>query len=476
MKKTIIILLSAVLAFTMCFAAFAQEETEEVKNVYPVVGSWKLDQVFEVKETSDPILLKKEEAQSLYGSGISIFSFDEDGYARNIMFDAGDMVDVPASWKSTSPDVYIYTEEDGFELKFSYDEKEDVLHRTFQDDAPDATYKNLDFVYTRAFVGSWTLDQVLAIHDGDAPEELAKEEHQSLYGTDESILTLYADGKVKEEIKEGPNASVNEGTWEMLNPDKIVYTQDSLEMELEYFLVDDTLFRDYKDESPDAPYPHLQFVYVRVETGEEEPVQEETKTANQPVEQPAPQPASQPATQAPAQDDNPGELIADGQIFTGYTMYLYAPEGGGVLIEVSELNQGGWADPNTGVIYEQEAGGGYHFYGSDGSVWVTEGYFNEFPVGSNGFDDNAWDDGLDELIADGQIFTGYTMYLYAPEGGGVLIEVSELNQGGWADPNTGVIYEQEAGGGYHFYGSDGSVWVTEAYFNEYPVGSNGLDD
>ena len=505
MKKTIALLLSAVMIFAFCFTAFGQE-TESEKSYYPVVGSWILDKVYEVKEGQEPSLMKKEENQSLYGAGLSVFTFDESGTASETIFDGEDMADVAASWTSTAPKVFEYTDENDIKVTFVYNSDEDTLARKFED---------FSFIYARAFVGSWKLDKVLEIHEGDAPEELAKESNQSLYGTDESILTFTSDGKGQDEIKEGPNASKTEGTWEMTEPDKYVYTDNGLQLTFDYFRVEDTLLRDVKDDAPDAAHPFLRFIYVRVvEEPEKEEQPAEAKTAEQKSEKPTEKPApkktgrsldlsapeggglivtiyettdgkwvdAEGMTYTKASDtewfdakDNKwvtGEYFIDnpvGKVFTGNSMYLYAPEGGGVLIEVQGLTDGRYTDTETGVIYEQEGGGGYHFYGDDGSVWVTEAYFEENPVGSNGLDE-------DELIADGQIFTGYRMYLYAPEGGGLLIEVQELTDGRYTDTETGVIYEQEVGGGYHFYGNDGSVWVTEAYFAENPVGSNGFDD
>ena len=197
-------------------------------------------------------------------------------------------------------------------------------------------YMQVDSLYSQTFAESVSMANVF------------RADHSKILSAVSCITA--ADGTAKEEIKEGPNASVNEGTWEMSDPAKIVYTLNDIETEMEYFLFDDTLFRDFKEESPDAPYPYLRFIYVRAESEEEGPAPEEPDAEEQP--------AAQSETQAAEQEDNPGDLIADGQIFTGATMYLYAPEGGG-----------------------------YYFYGNDGSTWVTEAYFDEFPVGSNGLDD-----------------------------------------------------------------------------------------
>ena len=333
-------------------------------------------------------------------------------------------------------------------MMLRYVEEEDMLHRTFADGA-----RTLDFVYARAFVGSWKLAEVMEIHEGDAPEDLPEEENQSLYGAGESILTFLPDGKATDEITDGPDKAVTEGTWEMTEPDCFTWKEDTMETEFHYFRVDDTIYRDFKDEAPDAAHAHLRFVYERVipepEAEEAAPAAPQPATPQAATQQ-APQPAAPQAPQPAA--DAGDELIADGQIFTGHEMTLYDPYTGTPVL-VKELNQGGWANDLTGVIYYQEEGGGDHFYGNDGSVLISEWLYYNSPAEE------------DELIADGQIFTGHEMVLYDPNTGAAVL-VKELNQGGWANDLTGVIYYQEEGGGDHFYGNDGSVLISEwLYYN-----------
>ena len=147
------------------------------------------------------------------------------------------------------------------------------------------------------------------------------------------------------------------------------------------------------------------------------------------------------------------ELIAGGQIFTGRTMDLYKPETG-EKVTVQELNQGGWADNTKGVVYTQGAGGADRFYGNDGTVLLTEwGYMN-----------GTYDP--DELIAGGQIFTGQEMTIYELANPTHGKTVKELNQGGYADPETGVIYLKGNDDMFKFYGNDGTTWVMAEYFNQ----------
>ena len=116
-KKTLISILAMLMACTLLAAGvFAAEApagpqapedlnaAEEARDkADPVEGSWILYEVYELKENAEPVLLKKEENQSLYGSGIGIYTFDDGGYAHHIMFDAGDEADEEASWGLAEP-------------------------------------------------------------------------------------------------------------------------------------------------------------------------------------------------------------------------------------------------------------------------------------------------------------------------------------------------------------------------------------
>ena len=155
MKKLLAIILAAVTALALCIPAFAGA-AEEPADKNAVLGSWMLNRVMEIKEGEEPKLLEKEENQSLYGAGKSIFTFDEDGYAHCVTFDAGDMVDAAATWKETAQNEFTFTEEDGMTFTFNYDKETNALHRTFAEEG-----KTLDFIYNRAIVGEWKLDTVL---------------------------------------------------------------------------------------------------------------------------------------------------------------------------------------------------------------------------------------------------------------------------------------------------------------------------
>ena len=456
---------AAVLAGTMiCSAAFAEEAPAEpaetaaevtadaavdavaeatVEQADPIQGSWVLYEVREIKEGADPVLLPKEENQSLYGSGIGVYTFDEDGYAHHNMIDAGDNKDEEASWAAAEPSVYSYTE--GSEsMSLRYDDETDTLHRTYDDGT-----RTLDFVYARAMVGSWKLDNVVEIHEGDAPTDLPKEENQSLYGSGESILTFSLGGKASDEITDGPDKVVMEGSWELTAPDQFTYTEDTLEMEFCYFRADDTIFRDFVDDAPDAAHPHLRFTYVRVTPEPKAAEQETTKAAEKETTKAAQnetKPATQPTTK-PAEKSTEEGLINDGKIFTGYEMDNLIDVATGSYVTLSELSQGGWANQATGEIFEQEGGGGPHMYGDKGTVLMFDGeYYAEYGT-------------EEELINDGKIFTGNYMSLYDEYGN--VITLSELSQGGWADEDTGEIFNRGPAGGDFWYGDHGTTLSAE---------------
>jgi len=152
-----------------------------------------------------------------------------------------------------------------------------------------------------------------------------------------------------------------------------------------------------------------------------------------------PAPAPQPTT--PAEEETP---INGGQIFTGNQEDVY--DANGNMITLKELSQGGWADEATGEIFFPAPG--------------TDQWFGDRGTTLTGSAPE------EELINDGQIFTGHQMTLYNEETLEPVV-VSELSQGDWADEATGEVFEQEGGGGDHYYGDRGTTLVSEWYYNEY---------
>ena len=453
MKKIITLLISAMMILALCVPAFAAEAPkEEPKEYYPVVGSWKLDTVFHVIDGQEPTELKKEEAQSLYGSGINIFTFDEDGSAHDILFAGPDTSDTAAKWRSTSPNVYVYTEEDGPEITFYYEAEKDVLPSTapmtaligyldllnedgFQN--PERAKRFASSDYQKAMELKDLTDELFRyfLVFGRARVEMNKEDHQSLYAEAENILTFCTDGTVKNLVKGGGEETVENGTWKMPKPDKFVYTIETTETEMDYFRVDDTLFRDVKT---DGDQPYMRFIYTRTEEPEEE------KTPAAAVQETA-------AGQEAAQTDPNGEepLIADGKIFTGNKLYDMIDVATGEYVVLSELNQGGWANEETGEIFHwgtpQYDGPSKIMFGDrDTVLWVDTTYY-EFHSNNEEPDDNG------PVIVDYQQ-DGTPIYSDDPR----IIDFRQDGTPVYAIPEDSTLYEEGEGPVIVDYQQDGT--------------------
>ena len=447
MKKHLISILSAILILALCVPAFAAEGTPEENSSNPVEGSWVLNGVYESKAGVSS-LLKKSEHQSYYGSDISVFVFDNDGAAHIRTFEGDDLADVSASWKTTDENVYVLTEENGPEYLFIYDTKEDELHR-ITSEAP-----GIDFCYTRAFVGSWQLDKVLKINEGDAYEELTPENAASLYAEKDNIITINPDGTGLVVVKDGNDKTEEKGEWKSDKVDTITFTVNDLADTYSYFSVEDTLTREVKDDAPDAAYPDLHFIYKRVEVEEKE-----TETATTAAA--AAGDKAETETTVAGED----ELINDGKIFTGFEQPAFDPKTLDQFV-LKELSQGGYLCEERDVIYVQEGGGGDHLFGENGTVLMM-GRPEQYPEYSNIENEN-------ELINDGKIFTGFEQPAFDP---GTLAQyvLKELSQGGYWCEERQVIYQQEGGGGDHLYGEDGSVLLMGRP-EQYPDASYFDDD
>ena len=102
------------------------------------------------------------------------------------------------------------------------------------------------------------------MHPGDAPETRDPETNQSLYAAAKNSAIFNADGTAVEIVRDGADEIENKGTWKMTDPDKYICEQDGTAGEMNYSRVDDTLFRDINDETPEAVYQHLRFIFTRV--------------------------------------------------------------------------------------------------------------------------------------------------------------------------------------------------------------------
>ena len=221
----------------------------------------------------------------------------------------------------------------------------------------------------------------------------------------------------------------------MPEPDKFVYTIETTETEMDYFRVDDTLFRDVKT---DGDQPYMRFIYTRTEEPEEE------KTPAAAVQETA-------AGQEAAQTDPNGEepLIADGKIFTGNKLYDMIDVATGEYVVLSELNQGGWANEETGEIFHwgtpQYDGPSKIMFGDrDTVLWVDTTYY-EFHSNNEEPDDNG------PVIVDYQQ-DGTPIYSDDPR----IIDFRQDGTPVYAIPEDSTLYEEGEGPVIVDYQQDGT--------------------
>ncbi|MBP3891534.1 MAG: hypothetical protein J6D29_05110 [Solobacterium sp.] len=115
-------------------------------------------------------------------------------------------------------------------------------------------------------VGKWTLSKVMASEPGQALQEKTKEENQSLFGEGETYYSLNADQTAVQTMADGTGAQVDySGKWTKESDGSYRVEMDSLEAEVfTYNKSEDTLVREIKNDSADAQYAVIQFIYTRV--------------------------------------------------------------------------------------------------------------------------------------------------------------------------------------------------------------------
>ncbi len=111
-----------------------------------------------------------------------------------------------------------------------------------------------------AIVGSWKLDKVLiSEEEGTVAEEVAEEDHASLYAEKDSIYTFKEDGTGILTMNDGGDTAEVEITWKDAD-DCYEVTSDGITDDYVYDVVDDTLLRQVFESEP---YREIQFIYVR---------------------------------------------------------------------------------------------------------------------------------------------------------------------------------------------------------------------
>jgi hypothetical protein len=111
-------------------------------------------------------------------------------------------------------------------------------------------------------VGDWELTKVTATVPGEEPAEMNPEENASLFG-DKGYYTFNEDGTGSLNIYEGDTVASTDGTWTN-DGDTYTFTGASGdELVVTYDKSADTLTREYTDDSADAQYSAITFVYTR---------------------------------------------------------------------------------------------------------------------------------------------------------------------------------------------------------------------
>ncbi len=109
------------------------------------IGEWQMKYVVSTESGKDPVRLEHESAASLYTESSNVYSFLPYG---NASVWVSEELTEQAEWELTEDDLVLKFE-NGDEMLLKYDSASETIHRYFKDDAPDAAYHELDFVYLR---------------------------------------------------------------------------------------------------------------------------------------------------------------------------------------------------------------------------------------------------------------------------------------------------------------------------------------
>ncbi len=233
----------------------------------PVIGSWMLDKVFE-KDT----LLDPESAGSLYSEASNIYAFVADGIAAMTMEeltqygywekqDDGFRMVINSTLSYMHKDSKDASEIDPpYVMDFVYDAEENVLHRYWNDEDPEATYHDLDFVYRRIPQGTWRLTKVYSLESAGDPVLQDPAASQSLYAESVNHLEIIRD-RVIEFIPSDDGYIYSYGNLERSGDDWMLKFEDGFEAQMVYDDRAGVLHRKYFGSEVDPTYSDFDFVY-----------------------------------------------------------------------------------------------------------------------------------------------------------------------------------------------------------------------
>lgn len=240
--------------------AFADEYV-----VHNVLGSWKLDRVYEYASSESPKALVPEDAASLYAEAKNIYTFlsDQNVFTARIN-DSVESYTMLGSWKEKENVITVQYDKGG-ESVYYFDSEQGKLHRYWKDTAADAMYHDLDFVYTRVPAGTWMLKHVVSAETGHDPVILDPESAASLYAEKNNLYYMKDDWRASVTVgAENGAFPVDDpnGRW-LIDGEKYLFDVDGYEMELVYDEEMNELHRYWTDDSADAMYHDLDFVYFQ---------------------------------------------------------------------------------------------------------------------------------------------------------------------------------------------------------------------
>ncbi len=254
-NKKIFILCFVVLTVLCAFSFAAADDAES-----PAAGSWMLESVYENASGGDKTVLDPESSASLYAETANVYSFTSDGSVEVLTLEAGEIFPQEGmTWDEKDGVIRTYFEEN-VDMELTYDPETDTLHRYWKDEDPGAMYLDLDFTYVRLPIGDWQMKYVVSTEPGQDPVQLDPENAGALYSESTNVYSILPFGTASALL---PEDFVNQGTWELKDHELVITFEDGDVMTLKYDSPADTLHRYWKDETPDAAYHDLDFVYLR---------------------------------------------------------------------------------------------------------------------------------------------------------------------------------------------------------------------
>ena len=265
MLRRIWLVMLFLMTLLFSLSVYADRETAES----PVIGSWMLDRVYENASSEDRLILEPDNAASVYAEKENIYALMADGSAELTM----EGVTTFGYWEKTDDRVLMVinsthrpsdeNEADIVppdEMEFFYDEEQNTLHRYWKDDAPEAAYHDLDFVYKKIPQGTFRMTKVYSREPGQEPVLLDPETSQSLYA--ESVNRLSINGhQVINTIPAETGFIEETGELQRSGDAWLSVFDDGFEMQMTYDDRAEVLHRYWTDDAADAAYHDLDFVY-----------------------------------------------------------------------------------------------------------------------------------------------------------------------------------------------------------------------